>query len=159
MSRLAALLEGLCTAGAFLSALCIALTVLLIIFEIFLRSVFGVSTLVSSEFSGYLLVGIVAMGLAYTLKHEAHIRITLIWDNLPPNWKNRLDILVGCSSVLITCFIIYHALILVYKTQQRGITADTMVQTPLWIPQTAIPVGFILLLLQLLNFILRRIRS
>ncbi len=132
---------------------------LLIIFEIFLRSIFGVSTLVSSEFSGYLLVGIVAMGLAYTLKHEAHIRITLIWDNLPFNWKNRLDILVGSSSVLITCFIIYHALILVYKTQQRGVTADTMVQTPLWIPQTAIPIGFILLLLQLLNFVLRRIRS
>ncbi len=157
MSKVAALIEGLCRAGAFISALCMALIVLLIILEIFLRSVFGLSTLVSSEFSGYLLVGLVAMGLAYTLQHEAHIRITLVWNQLPQKWQKMVDILIGSTSFLITCFIIYHTVILVSKTYQRGITADTVVQTPLWIPQTAIPLGFILLLLQLINFIMRRI--
>ncbi|MGM0423730.1 MAG: TRAP transporter small permease subunit [Thermodesulfobacteriota bacterium] len=159
MSRLSAWIEGLCRAGAFLSALCMALIVALIVLEIFLRTFLGFSTMVSSEFSGYLLVGVVSLGLAYTLQHEAHIRITLIWDNLPRTWQTRLDILVACTSVLVTCFALYHSILLVQETYSLGISADTMAETPLWIPQVAIPVGLGMLLLQLINFILRRLRS
>ncbi|MFW5932269.1 MAG: TRAP transporter small permease subunit [Desulfohalobiaceae bacterium] len=136
-----------------------ALIVLLIVVEIFLRTFLGFSTMVSSEFSGYLLVGVVSLGLAYTLQHEAHIRITLIWGNLPKKWQTRLDILVACTSILITCFALYHSILLVKDTYSLGMTADTMAKTPLWIPQAAIPAGLAMLLLQLINFILRRLRS
>ncbi|MFP4213557.1 MAG: TRAP transporter small permease subunit [Desulfohalobiaceae bacterium] len=159
MIRVSAWIEGLCRAGAFLSALCMALIVLLIVVEIFLRTFLGFSTMVSSEFSGYLLVGVVSLGLAYTLQHEAHIRITLIWGNLPQKWQTRLDILVACTSILITCFALYHSILLVKDTYSLGMTADTMAKTPLWIPQAAIPAGLAMLLLQLINFILRRLRS
>ncbi|MFW6080394.1 MAG: TRAP transporter small permease subunit [Desulfosalsimonas sp.] len=159
MSRVSALIEGLCRAGAFLSAICMAAIVILIVLEIFLRMFFGFSTMVSSEFSGYLLVSLVAMSLGYTLQHEAHIRITLIWGTLPPKWKNRVDIAVAAVSVAVTCFALYHSVLLVQQTYSRGMTADTISETPIWIPQTAIPVGLSLFLLQLVNFILRRLRQ
>jgi len=159
VSRILALIEGLCKAGAFLSALCMAGIVLLIIVEIFLRIAFGFSTLVSSEFSGYLLVGVVVLSLGYTLQHRAHIRITLFWDNLSRKWQTRLDIAVACTSMLITCFALYHSFLLVIDTYSLGITADTIVETPLWMPQAVIPVGLFLFLLQLVNFILRGLRS
>lgn len=157
--KLSAWIEGLCRTGAFISALCMALIVALIVLEIFLRTFLGFSTLVSSEFSGYLLVGVVCLGLAYTLQHEAHIRITLIWDNLPKKWQTRVDILVACTSILVTCFALYHSILLVHDTYSLGMTADTMAETPVWIPQAAIPVGLGMLILQLINFILRRLRS
>lgn len=159
MSRVCAAIEGLCRAGAFFSAICMAAIVILIVLEIFLRMFFGFSTMVSSEFSGYLLVGLVAMSLGYTLQHEAHIRITLIWGILPLKWKNRVDITVAAVSVAVTCFAIYHSVLLVQQTYTRGMTADTISETPLWIPQITIPVGLSLFLLQLVNFIFRRLRK
>ncbi|MCF8027234.1 MAG: TRAP transporter small permease [Desulfobacteraceae bacterium] len=159
MSRVSAFIEGLCRAGAFLSAICMAAIVILIVMEIFLRMFLGFSTMVSSEFSGYLLVGLVAMSLGYTLQHEAHIRITLIWGVLPLKWKNRVDIAVAAVSVAVTGFALYHSVLLVQQTYSRGMTADSMSETPLWIPQTAIPLGLFLFLLQLVNFILRRVRQ
>jgi TRAP-type C4-dicarboxylate transport system permease small subunit len=159
LDRLERALKGLCQAGAFLSAVFMALTVALIVLEIFVRGVFNLSTMVASEYSGYFLVSIVCFGLAYTLYHRAHIRITIFWDRFSDVWKRRVDIGAGILSAAITGFGLYYAILLVYDTYSLGMTADTMVETPLWIPQTAIPIGLLMLLLQLVYLILRSLRS
>jgi len=159
MDRFQQWIEGLCRAGAFLSALFMGLIVLLIVVEIFLRSLFNASTLITAEYSGYFLVSVVALGLGYTMQHRAHIRITLIWDRLSSAMKRRIDILMGTISSAICLFAIYYSILMVYETYSLGMRADSIVETPLWIPQLSVPVGIFLLFLQLIALILRSLRS
>jgi hypothetical protein len=48
---------------------------------------------------------------------------------------------------------------MVYDTRELGMQADTIAETPLWIPQTFVPVGLLMLFVQLLGLIARRIRQ
>jgi TRAP-type C4-dicarboxylate transport system permease small subunit len=152
-------LEGLCRAGAFLSALFMGIIVALIMVEIILRSIFNVSTLVASEFSGYMLVAVVALGLGYTMQHRSHIRITIFWDRFSDTWKRRADIILASLSAAICLFFLYYSVLMVYETYSLGMEADTISETPLWIPQTSIPIGLFLLFLQLVALIIRSARS
>jgi TRAP-type C4-dicarboxylate transport system permease small subunit len=136
-----------------------SIIVALIIMEIALRSIFNVSTMVASEFSGYMLVAVVALGLGYTMQHRAHIRITIFWDRFTDEWKRRADIILACLSAAICLFFLYHSVIMVYETYSLGMQADTIAETPLWIPQTSIPIGVFLLFLQLVALIIRSIRA
>jgi TRAP-type C4-dicarboxylate transport system permease small subunit len=159
MDRICRSIEGLCNAGAFFSALFMALIVILIVAEIVLRALFNASTLVAAEFSGYFLVVVVVLGLGYTLQHNAHIRITLVWTRLPARWQKVVDIAVASTSVVITMYALVYSILMVVDTYSLGMREDSLVETPLWIPQTVIPVGLLMLLLQLVAFIFRRLRS
>jgi TRAP-type C4-dicarboxylate transport system permease small subunit len=159
MDRICKWIEGLCNAGAFFSALFMALIVVLIMVEIILRAVFNASTLVAAEFSGYFLVVVVILGLGYTLQHKAHIRITLVWNRLPARWRKIFDIAVASTSLVITLYALVYSIRMVYDTYSLGMREDSLVETPLWIPQAVIPVGLLMLLLQLVAFIFRRLRS
>jgi len=159
MRRLQHYVEGLCRAGAFLAALFMALTVGLIVLEITLRTFFGTSTMVTAEYSGYFLVATVSLGLAYTMHHRGHIRITLIYDRLPAPVQKKLDIGAALVGLGICAYAIYYSAQKVYENYSLGMTADTVSETPLWIPEIAVPVGFILLFLELVAFLLRRLHD
>ncbi len=159
MDRICKWIEGLCNAGAFFSAIFMALIVILIMVEIILRAGFNASTLVAAEFSGYFLVVVVVLGFGYTLQHKAHIRITLVWDRLSARWKKIFDVIVASTSLIITLYALIYSVRMVYDTYSLGMREDSLVETPLWIPQAVIPVGLLMLFLQLVAFILRRLRS
>jgi TRAP-type C4-dicarboxylate transport system permease small subunit len=159
MRRLQHCVEGLCRAGAFLAALFMALTVALIVLEITLRSFFGTSTMITAEYSGYFLVATVSLGLAYTLHHRGHIRITLIYDRLTPSVQNTLDIAAALIGLGICGYAIYYSVQMVFENYALGMTADTVSETPLWIPEAAVPAGFVLLFLELVAFLLRRLHD
>ncbi|GAB6178485.1 TRAP transporter small permease [Desulfobaculum senezii] len=159
MSRLIAALERLSVGGALLSAVFMGLTVLLIVVEILLRATSGASTFVASEYSGYFLVAIVVFGLGFTLKEEAHIRITLLHSRLSARWRKVVDVVVALTSMALTMYILVYSVQLVYETYSLEMTADTISETPLWIPQCAIPLGLAVFLLQFVAFIAGRVRK
>lgn len=147
------LIEGLSTGGAFLSAAGMMFIVILVVIEIFLRAVLNTSTLVSSEYGGYALVFLILTGLAYTMKEEGLIRISLLTTHFSANGKRIADIISGVIGVAITGFALKYSVSMVFETWELEMTADTIAETPLWIPQLAIPVGLALLLIQLIAFI------
>jgi TRAP-type C4-dicarboxylate transport system permease small subunit len=112
--------------------------------------------MMTSEYSGYFLVATVSLGLAYTLHHRAHIRITLIYDRFPPSVQNKLDIGAAIVALGICGFAIFYSGQMVFENYSLGMTADTVSETPLWIPEMAVPAGFLLLFLELVAFLLRR---
>ncbi len=137
--------------GAIISAISMMLVVALITTEIILRSVFNTSTLIADEYSGYLMLFIVMFGLAYTMKTEGHIRITLVTGRLKEKSFRVLDAIVSGVACVVTCFCFYHAAKMVYDTYSLGMKADSIAETPLFLPQIAVPVGFGLLALELLT--------
>jgi len=145
--------------GAYLSSVFMIFIVALILFEIFLRTFFKTSTLISDEFSAYFFVVVVMLGLSYTFKENGHIRITLILSRLNKKTEKIFDILTSSIALCLTSFMFYHSLRMVMDTCILDMSADSIAETPLFIPQIAIPVGFFIFSLQIIFKIIRRIRQ
>lgn len=133
--------------------------VLLISVEIFLRTLLRTSTLVADEYSGYLMVAVVFFGLAWTLGSDGHIRIGLLTSRLPDRWQKGFDLLVHLFALAFCLYFLWHTGLMVKDTRALDMRADSIAETPLWIPQLAMLAGLILLTLQIFAEILRRLLS
>ena len=143
--------------GAYLSALCMLAIVGLIVVEIICRTFFNVSTFIADEYSGYLLVATVLAGLGFTLETDSHIRITILLSKLGPELKRYVELLATLIAMSITLFALYHAVLMVYDTYSYGMLADSISETPLYIPQIMVPIGLLGLALQFLAQFVRRL--
>ncbi len=145
--------------GGYLSAFFMVLIVILISVEIFLRTFFNFSTLIADEYSAYFFVVVVMMGLALTLKDGAHIRITLVTSRLGKTGEKICDLFAMSVAIILCAYALYHSTFMIWDTYQLEMTADTISETPIYIPQIVIPVGFFLLEIQLLAGFIRRLLS
>ena len=128
-----------------------AISMLLIIFsEVIARYIFNHSFGVSDEFSGYLLVGMVFLGLAYVASKDAHIKVQIVTSRFSPrtnDWVRVVSILLFLVFVGILAKLGYDFVFLNYG---RGVRSNYIWRTPLWIPMSVIPVGFTLFFLSIL---------
>jgi len=123
-NRLIALLVGLVLMGS----------VALIIAEILLREV-GISLGGSEEISGYVMAGVASWGLSFALTELAHVRIDLIRIKLKQRGKAFLDLLAIVTLAAVATIVAIQCWPVLSKTIERGSTANTPLETPLWIPQ------------------------
>lgn len=151
-------IDSLSEAGGYISAIFMILIVILINTEIIVRSFFDRSTYIADEYSSYFLVAVVLLGLAYALKEQAHIRVEVIRGRLSEQGKRVVDICGILSGLLLTLFITYHSIQMVWDSYSLDITADSISETPLYIPQLMIPIGLLLFALQLIATLIRRLR-
>ncbi|WP_028583144.1 TRAP transporter small permease subunit [Desulfogranum mediterraneum] len=159
MKRLIAVIEACSQAGGYLSGLFMLLIVLLIVVEIIARTLFNSSTLIGDEYSAYFFVVVVMAGLAFSMKEQAHIRISIIRGRLSRKGQRYLDLVVLAIALALSCFALYHAILMTYDVWDLGMTADSISETPIYIPQLVIPVGLLLFILQLASDFLRRLLS
>lgn len=120
------------------------------------RTLFNWSTLICEEYSAYFLVGL-AMGLAHTLKVGGHIRINVFTSRFSQRAQSALEIF---TSILSIVFLIYFSIYfgkLVVRSYQQSISAMSIARTPLFIPQSALLVGNILLMFQFIAHILKKL--
>ncbi|NOQ41799.1 MAG: TRAP transporter small permease subunit, partial [Desulfuromusa sp.] len=99
------------------------------------------------------------MGLSYTFAEGSHIRITIIAERLTGRVAQGLDLIATLAALALCSYALYHSLWMVQDTFSYRILADSLSETPLYIPQIFIPVGFLLLELQLVAYFLRRLLS
>jgi len=159
MKKIISLIDACSKAGGYVSGLFMLLIVALITVEIFARTLFDTSTLIGDEYSAYFFVVVVMMGLSFSMKEGAHIRISLLRGKLPEPALKVLDLAVLAGAIVLTGFALYHAVLMTYDVWDLGMTADSISETPLYIPQLVIPVGLLLLILQLTSDFLRRLSS
>ena len=150
--------DSLSEAGGYISAIFMILIVILINTGRIVRSFFDSSTYIADEYSSYFLVAVVLLGLAYALKEQAHIRVEVIRGRLSEQGKRVVDICGILAGLLLTLFITYHSIQMVWDSYSLDITADSISETPLYIPQLMIPIGLLLFALQLVATLIRRLR-
>ena len=124
VNRVIALLVGYALIGC----------ILLFITEILLREM-GISLGGAEEISGYVMAGTVSWGMSYALTERAHVRIDLIRSRLRRRGKALLDLLAIISLTGVAGVIAFQCWPVLAKTLARGSTANTPLETPLWIPQ------------------------
>ncbi len=145
--------------GAYLSALLIISLVLLILCEIFIRYFFDLSTMIADEYSGYLYLASIFLGLSYTFSENAHIRINIITSKLNKK-KNRLvDIIAGLITISVLSFTFYRTVLFTYDSYDLDMLSEAVSETPLYLTQIVMPLGLSLFILSVLAFVIKGFRN
>ena len=132
---------------------------MLITVDVLGRATIGKSTLVATEISGYALVAIVFLGLAYTLRTERHVRIELLTKRLPPKRRQQVDIAVLILSMVFISWFTWATMGPVILNYIHHHVSITFLHAPMWIPYLFVPVGAGMLAIGLLIEIIGKIRN
>lgn len=121
-----------------------------ILLEIVLR-MFGTSTYVLDEFVGYAVATLTFLGLGYSLERGGLIRVGLIIERLPEHKRWIFDLFASVVSLAMFSWLFSYWQVNVIRSFKRGITSESIMETPLWIPQGLVLVGLGLLCFTLLT--------
>jgi len=152
-------IEHLSDVSGWLGSSFIVIMIPLISYEVLMRYVFNNAPMVADEFSAYLLVACVFIGLAYTMKERGHIRVEVVTSRIRPqaaNWLKLITLLVA-SGVAVILFITSFEF--VQSSIRLGLKSESWLQVPEYIPKIALPVGFFLFFWQLLVEVGKTIKS
>jgi TRAP-type C4-dicarboxylate transport system permease small subunit len=148
-------IEKLARLDGWIGAACLVTLTLLMLAEITVRALSNFFPWVPAdipvawEYSSYLMAACFTFGAAMTLRAGGHIRVTLALGRLKPPARRVLEI---AASLIATCFVGFLALAMAhfaygaYERGQTSISSDTM----LWIPESVVAFGMVLLALQFL---------
>ena len=157
MRRLVRCLEALSDGAGYAAGITVFGLTLLIAAGVFSRRVLGSPLLSVDEVSGYLLLAIVFLGLAHTMKAGGHIRSDIVLAHVPAGVRGGLEVLATLLAFLFALALAGGNWVLVAEYYGRGTLSFKYLQIPLWIPASLLVVGVILLLLQLVAQFLRQV--
>lgn len=134
---------------ALAGAIVFVMTILITI-DVLGRYFFGMPTMVAVEISGYLLVGLVYLGLVYTASVDRNIVIEIFISRLGHVRRKQLENIVLFVSVVFSAWLVWFTLGPVIMDFSLGTKSLTGTNIPIWLPSALIPVGFGLLTVNLL---------
>lgn len=145
------LMTGLGNICAGLAAIAVVLSVLLVLAEIVARWVFNGSTLISVEYSSYLLIVTTFLGLAYTQRTGQMIQVDVVYGALSPRRKAWADALRHSVALVYGAIAVWYVADFTWRSYTLGQVAPTLTRTPLYLPQLFMVIGMALLALEWLR--------
>ena len=145
--------------GAYLASLLLISLVLLILTEIFIRYFFDMSTMIADEYSGYLYLAAIFLGLAYTFNEDAHIRINILTSKMSKKSNRFIDVFAGLITIFILVFALYRTILFTYDSYDMQMVSEAVSETPLYLTQLVMPLGISLFILAVLAFVLKGLRN
>lgn len=109
--------------------------------DVFLRYVFGAPTIWINEASRYGLLMVTFLGLAYTLREKAHIKVDVLINRLPRKAQDWMNVINSIVFLVFTGILSYLTWGLFWGSVEKGSTS-TSLWNPLIAPwQVFIPLG------------------
>ncbi len=151
--RVKSLLNGLgsvSNVGVVLAEIALVVLLILVFHEVVARYVFNHPTLYSVEISEYLLIFIAFMASGWVMKNNGHVRMSSVINLMPPRLKQVADVL---TSIIVLCFcaiLVWQGIKSSMMAFKGGYHSSSLLNVPLWIPYAIIPVGSLILALQMI---------
>ena len=146
-------LAGFIAGGATLLLFC------LVAVEIFLRVFFHFSLLVTVEVSEWLLICIVFMGAAWTLKEHGHVRITLLISRLQEQTRKQITIVVSIICIEFFIWVSIYAWGELIESYVTGVRGQSIARLPLWWAWIPLCMGVSTLGIQFLGELLENVSA
>ncbi|MEM6707441.1 MAG: TRAP transporter small permease subunit [Pseudomonadota bacterium] len=148
-----AFVRGLGTASALLTAVMVAVTVLVVV----LRYLFGTGAIALQEVVVYAHACVIAFGLAYTLQTNGHVRVDLVYARLSTRTQRIIDLLGHLLFLLpVSAALLYLSFDYVAASWRIKEASPEVGGLPaIYLLKTLIPISAALLLLQGLALIAR----
>lgn len=129
--------------GAAAGVLLVALTCVVVV-QIILRG-FGVRFPGAHEIAGYCLAGSMFLGLAYTLRAGGHIRVELLLTHLPARLRIAAEVWCYSVGLVVSSILAAYSARMTWDSFAFNSMSPGLLRIPLWMPQTAMAVGTIVL--------------
>lgn len=112
-----------------------------------------------AEFAGFFLAAATFFALAYTLRHGGHIRVTLVLQALPPRLRHAAEVWCLAVAVGLSGYFTVFMVMLCLESWRFGDMSTGMVAIPIWIPQSAMALGLVVLTTALLDELVAVLRG
>lgn len=98
-----------------------------------------------SEWAGYMLAASSFLAFAHTLRRGGHIRVQIALQAASPRIRRWLELISHGIGTFLTGFLAYYAVHFVWISYKFDEISQGSDGAPLWIPQSAMAVGSVLL--------------
>jgi TRAP-type C4-dicarboxylate transport system permease small subunit len=151
-------LDNLYTASIWIAAIFMILLLVMVLLSILGRQ-FGFHVRGTDAYAGYMMAGAGFFALAHTLKRGEHIRVTLLLQALKPSPRRALEIFSLASAVLLSGLLAWFSVSLCWQSYSIHDISTGNDATPLWIPQLAMAIGTLILLIAFVDELVSEIRG
>jgi TRAP-type C4-dicarboxylate transport system permease small subunit len=135
------LLDGFYKFCAFLACLCVLGILGSVILQVVAR--FAQFTFDATEISGFFLAAASFLGLAYTFKAGAHIRMTAVISKATGARKRNIELFcTGLSTIAMVYFTTY-TVDMMLDSLMIGDKSPGLMAVPFWIPQISMVIGLL----------------
>ncbi len=137
--------------SAFGAASIVVILMAMVVADIFGRKVLNKPVPMSYEVGAFMLVFIVFLGLAYSQRQKAHIRVEILTLRMPPKIRAAMDLVAYTLGIAIYGLIFYETFKWSYHSYEIGEYVAGLVNIPKWPSQFAVVFGSLLISLQFLS--------
>jgi TRAP-type C4-dicarboxylate transport system permease small subunit len=103
------------------------------------------------EYAGYCMAASSFLGLAWTLRCNEQIRMTLVLNLTAGKWRHGLEIVCLGIAVAMTGFFAWSSISMVWTSYELNDVSQGLVPMKLWIPQSGMALGLLILLIAFLD--------
>lgn len=139
-------------AGIFFSA-----GIFLIFYGVVMRYIFNDPQAWVEEIARYSIIWGTFLGFGMALKHNHHIQVDILYDNLNKTMQFILNILATSLSILFCIIYIYYGYVLVENRFSSGMVSLD-VGIPMWVIYLILPISGVLFLLRFIERLLNIVR-
>jgi TRAP-type C4-dicarboxylate transport system permease small subunit len=143
-------LDGLYDGAAWLAALAMVGVLVMILLSIASRKL-GFHVPGTDAYAGYSMAAAGFLALAHTLKRNEHIRVTLVLGRLKGQARHWLEMWALSAGVLLAGLFAFYSVRLAWVSRKINDISTSNDATPLWIPQIAMALGTVILLVALID--------
>ena len=134
--------------AGYLGAALMALTGVMLTYEVVARYFFTRPTTWAAELSQLCLIWGCLLAMAHVLATRRHITVNAVTNLLPPPWQRI------CVAVALIFIIVFSGIVAIWgwdifhDSFVRGRTTGSLLNLPTWVAELSVPVGFALLTVQ-----------
>lgn len=137
-------LGGIAAAGMVLAAVAVVCHMVLT------RYLFGLPTIWQTEFASYMIIGAIFLGSPYGLLTYGHVHVDLLPRLAGPRLRLAMALLSAVLCLAVCGVLAWLSIALWLDAWRGGWRSETLWAVPLWQPYLAMPVGTVLMCLQLI---------
>ena len=96
------------------------LMVIIVATNVILRYMFRIGPVSLQELEWHLMSPIALIGMSYALRHNAHVRVDILYDGFGPKVQAVIDLLVAIVTVIVSVIVIQLSFNFVYQAYSIG---------------------------------------
>ena len=121
--------------------------------------IFGFTTRSMDEFAGYSMAASAFFGFSYTFHSKEHIRVSLLIQRFQGHRRWWLEIWCTLLGSLLAGFFAWHSVKMTVVSWQIHELSQGLIPLPLWIPQSSMAIGTVVLSIALADRLVSLLRE
>lgn len=151
LRKAGSIFDRLIDVQGFLAASMLLFMMLITCYEVIARYIFGTASAWVLEVCEYMLLYVTFLGATWLLRRDGHVKVDVVWARFGPKSKRVLTLMSCFTAAWATLVVAWFGATSTWDHFQRHINVIQTLRIPKWILLLVIPMGSLMLFVQLLR--------